>query len=82
MNVLKQMIFIVIVFASATSWAMDVDKKIKELKGEHSDLLRKIEKRAGGNSTIAYRALLKSNESELNKISERIQELKLLKANL
>ena len=84
MNYMLAKLFVLcaVVFSYATVSAMDVDKKIATLKGEKAELLNKIEKRAGGNSTMAYRALSKACQPELNKIDEQIELYKLLKSKL
>ena len=82
MNVIKTMIVMAIVSLYAISWSMSVDQKIAKLKAERAELLNKIEKRAGGNSTMAYRAILKSNQPQLNDINEKIEILELVKPKL
>jgi hypothetical protein len=61
---------------------MDVDQEIKLLELKRSEMIRDIEKKAGGNSTMAYRWLGKAYEPELKQYSEKIAALKKLKAKL
>jgi hypothetical protein len=61
------MIVMVVVFSCANISAMNVDQRIAKLKCERTQLLNKIEKKAGGNSTMTYRWLSKAYQPELNK---------------
>jgi hypothetical protein len=69
-------------FSYAALSAMNVDQQIEKLTSEKAELLNKIEKRAGGNSTMAYRSLFKAYQPELNKINDQIELLKLLKSKV
>lgn len=62
-----------------------VEEEITRLTNEQSEILSKIKKEAGGDSTIAYRAMLKSKQPELDKLGRTItllKDLKDLKSNL
>lgn len=65
--------------------AMDVDiidKKLSSLQQKKSNILDAAKKRAGGDSTMAYRAILKGKEKELNSIHSDIQALEKIKKGL
>lgn len=71
-KLLKLLVVNAAVFSCAISWAIDIDKEIVKLKTERNDLMSAIKKYAGGDSTIAYRWLLKDNQKMIDKIDRDI----------
>ena len=65
--------------SSVTLWAMDIDKEIAKLKDQRSQMLRELEKKAGGDSTMAYRRAAKANKEQLSKFNRDIVILGKLK---
>jgi len=75
----KLVALVIAFFSCISSLAMDINKEIAKLRGEQSEMMNIIEKKSGGNSTIAYRIAMKVNEKHFSKIDQEIERLERLK---